>query len=277
MRILISADMEGISGVVDWAQALPGRADYAIGRSLMLGDVNAAINGAFVGGAEEVTVADAHDGNRNLTLEGLDPRAKLHTGSPTPHGMLAGIDDHPAYDALVFVGYHAMAGAKKAVLCHTWSDAVVAGVWLNGVAVGEIGLNAAVGAFFNLPVVAVTGDRVACLEAQTLLGPTLEVAVVKQATGRFSAECLPLGESRERICSATATGVSKLKAGNGATPWTVSTPITVEIEFSLPEQAERGFLVPGSERKSGTRLAYQAPDAMVAYRAFRAMVGLGRG
>jgi D-amino peptidase len=243
----------------------------------MLGDVNAAINGAFVGGVDEVTVADAHHHNRTLSLDGLDVRARLHTGSPTPHGMLAGIDDQPPYNALVFVGYHAMAGAKKAVLCHTWSDTVVAGVWLNGQAVGEIGLNAAVGAYFNLPVIALTGDRVACLEAQTLLGPALEVAVVKQATGRFSAECLPLGESRERICSAVASAVSKLKAGNGPAAWAASAPVIVEVEFYYPEQAERGFLVPGSERRTGTRLAFTAPDMMVAYRAFRAMVGLGRG
>lgn len=277
MRILISADMEGISGIVDWAQVLPDKADYASGRALMLGDVNAAINGAFHGGAEAVTVADAHYLGRNLALDGLDPRARLHSGSPSPHGMLSGIDDQPPYNALVFVGYHAMSGAKKAILCHTWSHVTVAGVWLNGQAIGEIGLNAAVGAFFNLPVLAVTGDRVACLEAQSLLGPDLEVAVVKQATGRYAAECLPLGESRERICSAVAAGVSKLIAGKAPGPWVVPAPLALEVEFYYPEQAERAFLVPGTERRSGTRLAYQASDAMVAYRAFRAMVGLGRG
>ncbi len=277
MRILISADMEGISGIVDWGQVLSDKPDYAGGRQLMLGDVNAAINGAFVGGADDVTVADAHNHGRNLLIEGLDSRARLHSGSPSPHGMLSGIDDQPPYDALVFVGYHAMAGAKKAILCHTWSHVTVAGVWLNGQAVGEIGLNAAVGAYFGLPVVALTGDRVACLEAQSLLGPALEVAVVKQATGRYAAECLPLGESRERICSAVARGVSKLKTGQAPAPWGVATPIALEMEFYYPEQAERAFLVPGTERRSGTRLAYSAPDAMVAYRAFRAMVGLGRG
>lgn len=277
MRILISADMEGISGVVDWGQIMPDGADYASGRQLMLGDVNAAVNGAFVGGAEAVTVADAHNLGRNIPLDGLDQRARLQSGSPSPHGMLTGIDDQPPYQALVFVGYHAMAGAKKAILCHTWSNSTIAGVWLNGQAVGEIGLNAAVGAYFNLPVIAVTGDRVACLEAQTLLGTGVEVAVVKQATGRYAADCLPLGESRERICSAVASAVSKLSAGNAPAPWAVTTPIALEVEFFYPEQAERAFLIPGVERRTGTRLAFSAPDAMVAYRAFRAMAGLGRG
>lgn len=277
MRILISADMEGISGIVDWAQVMPDCADYGQGRQLMLGDVNAAVNGAFVGGAEAVTVADAHYLGRNLLLDGLDSRARLQSGSPSPHGMLTGIDDQPPYDALVFVGYHAMAGAKKAILCHTWSNTTVSGVWLNGQAVGEIGLNAMTGAYFSLPVIALTGDRVACLEAQNLLGAGVEVAVVKQATGRYAAECLPLGEARERICIAVSGAVRKVLAGNGPKPWSVAAPIALEVEFFYPEQAERAFLVPGTERRSGTRLAYEAPDAMVAYRAFRAMVGLGRG
>src|SRR3990172_3210653 len=178
MKILISCDMEGISGIVDWDQVTPGTDEWQRCRRLMAGDANAAINGAFTAGAEAVTVSDAHWNMRSIELEQLDPRARLHSGSPSPFSMVQGIDDKPGYDALAFIGYHARAGAKKGVLCHTWSDKV-AGVWLNGVEVGEIGLNAAVAGHYGVPVIAMSGGHTACLEGQTLLGGAVEVGVGK--------------------------------------------------------------------------------------------------
>jgi D-amino peptidase len=273
MKILISCDMEGISGIVDWEQVTPSKDEWKRGRKLMAGDVNAAINGAFEGGAEAVTVSDAHWHGRTLEPEDLDPRAHLHSGSPSPFAMIQGIDDQPGYDALVFVGYHAMAGAKKGVLCHTWSDNVL-NVWLNDAPVGEIGLNAAVAAHYGAPVIAVAGDQAACLEAQTLLGPEVEVAVVKLGTGRYAAELLPLKEAREKICEAVARGVTKLKSGQGAKPYNVETPVRLGVEFKFPHQTDRAYLLPGARRLSGTRLDYTAEDVVTAMRAFRAMVTL---
>lgn len=266
--------MEGISGVVAWEQVTPGKAEWERGRNLMVGDVNAAINGAFEGGAEAVTVSDAHWHARSLELEALDPRAHLNSGSPSPFSMVQGVDDKPKFEGLVLIGYHAMAGALKGVLCHTWSDSV-AGVWLNDVLVGEIGLNAATAGHYQTPTLAVSGDHTACLEAQKLLGQEVEVAVVKLGTGRYAAECLPLAEAREKICEAVARGVTKLKSGQGPTPYAVTTPVKLGLEFKFPHQADRAFLVPGSRRLSGTRLEYIAEDMVVAIRAFRAMVTLG--
>ena len=272
MRILISCDMEGISGIVDWEQVTPGKSEWERGRRLMTADVNAAINGACIGGADAVTVSDAHWHMRSLLIEELDPRARLHSGAPSPFSMLQGIDDHPGYDALILVGYHAMAGAKKGVLCHTWSDKV-AGVWLNDLKIGEIGLNAAMAGHFQTPVIALSGDQTACLEAQTLLGPdALEVAVVKLGTGRFAAECLPLGDAREKICEAAARGVSRLKAGPPPRPYIVAAPVRLAVEFAYPQHVDRAFLMPGTVRGSGTRIEYTAADLVEAVRAFRALV-----
>jgi D-amino peptidase len=265
--------MEGISGIVDWDQVTPGRDEWKRGRGLMAGDVNAAINGAFEAGAEAVTVADAHWHARTLALEDLDPRARLHSGSPSPHAMLQGIDDQPGYDALACVGYHAMAGTKKGVLCHTWTDRV-AGVWLNDVQVGEIGLNAAVAGHYGTPLIAVTGDQAACLEAQTLLGQEVEVAVVKMGTGRYAAECLPLPQAREKICEAVARGVTKQKGGQGPRPFAAQTPVRLEVELRFPQQADAASLLPGARRLSGTRLEFSGADMIAAMRAFRAMAAL---
>ncbi len=273
MKLLISCDMEGISGIVDWEQVTPGKDEWQRGRKLMAGDVNAAINGAFEAGVDAVTVSDAHWHARSLQLEELDPRAQLNSGSPSPFSVMQGIDDEPRFEGVAFIGYHAMAGAKKGVLCHTWADNV-GGVWLNDVAVGEIGLNAALAGHFGTPVVAVSGDNIACLEAQNLLGPELEVAVVKLGTGRFAAECLPLAESREKICEAVARGVNKLKSGAGGKPYQVASPARLAVEFKFPHQTDRAFLVPGTRRLTGTRLEFTGEDMIVVIRAFRAMVTL---
>jgi D-amino peptidase len=273
MKILISCDMEGISGIVDWEQVTPGKSEWERGRQLMAGDANAAINGAYTGGAEAVTVSDSHWIMRTIPLEDLDPRAHLHSGTPSPFSMVQGVDDQPPYDGLVCIGYHAMAGALKAVLCHTWTDRV-RGVWLNDVLVGEIGLNAATAGHFNTPLIAVSGDQAACLEAQTLLGAEVEVAVVKQATGRYAAECLSLADARDKICEAVARAVTRLKNGQGPQPYRVAAPVTLAVEFQYPHHVDKAFLMPGTRRASGTRIEYTADDMVAAMRAFRAIATL---
>jgi D-amino peptidase len=277
MKLLISADMEGISGIVNWDQVRPGHPEYlSRGRHLMTGDVNAAVNGAFEGGVDEVVVSDGHWDAGNILIEELDSRVRLNTGTPSPFAMLQSIDDQPAPDAVMLVGYHALAGTKKGVLDHTWSDVRIRGVWLNDVLVGEIGLNAALAAEYGAPVIALTGDQHACAEAQDLLGADLEIAVVKNATGRYAAQCLPLAESRERICEAAARAVVRFRAGRAARPYAVTPPVRLAVEFKESQHVDRAFLLPGSERLGGLRLEYTAPDMTTAHRAFRAMATLAR-
>jgi D-amino peptidase len=276
MKLLISADMEGVSGIVSWDQVTMDHPEYARGRRLMTGDVNAAITGAFEGGADEVVVSDAHGDARTILIEELDSRARLNSGSPSPFSMLQSLDDTPAPDALMLLGYHGRSGTLKAVLDHTWSDERVRDVYLNGQVVGEIGLNAALAGAYRVPVIALTGDQHACAEGQDLLGVALEIAVVKNATGRFAAQCLPLAESRERICEAAARGVTKWREGRAPAPYTVGQPVRLAVEFVFTQHVDRAYLLPGSERLSGTRLEYTAPDMLTAHRAFRAMLGLAR-
>ncbi len=131
MKILIATDMEGITGVTNWDQVTPGHAEYARFRRQMTGDVNAAIRGAFDGGAEEVIVADGHWNASNILIEELDPRARLNTGSPSPFSMMEGIDE--SINGVMFIGYHARNGSADAILDHTWSSRTVANVWLNDI------------------------------------------------------------------------------------------------------------------------------------------------
>jgi D-amino peptidase len=273
MKILIAADMEGISGVVHWDHVDSSHKEYERFRKLMTGDVNAAIEGAYDGGAEEVIVADGHGNARNILVEELDHRARLNCGSPSPFAMVQGIDT--GVDAAMFVGYHARVGSRNAILDHTWSSSCVANVWLNDQPVGEIGWNAAVCGHFGVPVIMISGDQTACAEAVALLG-TVEAAVVKQARGRMAAECLPPEVSRQKIREAAARAVRGLRAGQAPAPLRLEAPIRATLELVTSDMADRAALLPGAERLEDKRVEITVEDAATAYRAFRSAVALAR-
>ena len=270
MKILIAADMEGITGVTNWDQVDPEHAEYVRFRRLMTEDVNAAIRGAFDAGADEVVVADGHDAGSNILIEDLDARARLCSGSPSPLSMMEGIDSE--VDGVFFIGYHARAGSQDAILDHTWSDTRVANVWLNSVLVGEYGLNAAVAGYYGVPVIMISGDQTACAQTVELLGP-LETAVVKQARSRFAAECLTPPDAQEQIAQSARRAVERLAEGDAPDPYIVDAPVAVTIEFRRSDMADRASRLPGSQRV-GLRIAFSSPDMIAAYLSFRAAVSL---
>lgn len=270
MKILIAADMEGITGVVHADQTDSAHAEYQRFRRLMTADVNAAIRGAFDGGADEVVVSDGHGGARNILIEELDGRARLNSGSPSPFSMVQGVDG--GVQGVMLVGYHAAMGTPNAILDHTWSSGRVAGVWLNGDPVGEIGLNAALAGHFGAAVIMISGDQSACAEATALLG-AVETAIVKQATGRTSAECLPPEVTHARIYDAARRAAHRLRDGQAPKPLRVAAPVTLAIELIRSEMADGAALLPGA-RRTGKRIEVTADDMAAGYRAFRAVVGL---
>jgi D-amino peptidase len=273
MKILIAVDMEGITGVTTWNQVTPGHAEYARFRRLMTQDVNAAIRGACEAGADEIVVADGHWDGSNILIEELDPRARLNSGSPSPFSMMQGIDEN--VDGVMFVGYHARNGTPNAILDHTWSSRSVANVWLNDMLTGEFGLNGALAGHFGVPVIMASGDQTACAQIVEQLGD-MEIAVVKQATGRFAAECLPPEVSQEAIFTAAARAVNRLTQGDAPDPFVLDTPVRVTIEFFTSDMADRAARIPFTQR-DGTRVALAAQEMASAYNGFRAMVMLASG
>lgn len=271
MKILIAADMEGVSGVTRWEETDPIHKEYERFRRIMTDEVNAAIAGAIDAGADEFVVADGHRDGTNILIEGLDACARLNSGGTSPYSMIQGVDPETA--GLLFIGYHARGGSQNAVLAHTWSSRQIANVWLNGVLVGEYGLNAAVAGHFNVPVLMISGDQTACAQAVELLGP-LEIAVVKQASGFFSAECLALKVTLPMISNAARRAVLRLKEGTAARPFIVQTPVTVAIEFRQPEAADRAVLLPGAKRLDSLLIELTVPDMLTAQAGFRAAVKL---
>jgi len=273
MKILIATDMEGITGVTTWDHVTPGHAEYARFRRLMTQDINAAVRGVMDAGADEVIIADGHWNGSNILVEELDSRARLNTGSPSPFSMMQGIDE--SVDGVMFVGYHARNGTPHAILDHTWSSKTVANVWLNDILTGEYGLNAAVAGQFGVPVIMVSGDQTACAQVTELLGD-IEMAVVKQATGRFAAECLTPQTSQELICTTAMRAVERLVQGDTPDPFVIEIPVRVTVEFFTSDMADRATRIPFTER-DGTRVSFAAQDMASAYSGFRAMVMLAIG
>ena len=272
MKILIAADMEGISGVTTWDQVTAGKSDYPRFCRLMTEDINAAVRGAFDGGAKDVFVTDGHASGSNILIEELDTRASLNTGSPSPLSMVQGVDE---VDGMIYVGYHARAGSPDGILDHTWSSSRVANVWLNDILVGEYGINAAVAGHFDVPVLMVTGDQTACTQTVELLGD-LETVVVKHATGRYSAECLPPKVAQGMIEKAAAQAARKLARRKAPAPFILEEPILLSVEFFNSAMADNAMRMPESER-DGTCITLSVPDMVAAYSAFRALVALAMG
>jgi len=206
-KVYISVDMEGISGVNSDNQTSAAGAEYGRARRLMVEDANAAIRGAFEGGATEVVVNDSHGSQRNLLPEDLDPRVRLISHSFKRHGMMEGLDS--TFDAVMFVGYHAKAGSPRGVFAHTGSG-VLRDLQINGVSVGEGGMNAWFARWYGVPVVLVTGDDVAVEEQKTTV-PNVRGVIVKRAINSRAVELRPLLEARREIQEAAKAAVASAR------------------------------------------------------------------
>jgi len=249
VKIYIVTDMEGISGIVSEDQTFNGRAAYeGEGRRLLTADVNAAVAGARQGGADDVWVVDGHGSGHNFLVEALAPGAHYITG-PGSVQPLTGLDE--TFDAVLLVGFHAMAGTPNAVLDHTQSSTSWMNFWVNDIRMGEIGQMALVAGHYGVPVVFCSGDASACAEARTLLGE-IETASVKTGYGRTKAVLPAPSESRQRITDGVARSLGRVRK---AKPYRLSLPLTVRIEFqktSFSEPYERR----GARRIDGRTIEY---------------------
>lgn len=259
--------MEGVAGIVDWAQVDPeSGAEYALSRRLMTAEVNAVVEGAFAGGADQVVVCDAHWNKRNLLMDSLDPRARVISGGPRPLGMMAGIDE--SFAAAIFLGYHASAGHLQGVLAHTWSHTAVDGVRLAGQPAGEGILNAAIAGHFGVPVALTIGDRWANEEIEAFLADVVRVDV-KEGISTTAASTLVPARAVELIRERTMAALSALHRFR---PIRMPSPVEIEVRFKQVAGAERAAgSHPGIERIDGKTVRYAGADLIDAFQMFSGM------
>lgn len=256
-RVFISADIEGVAGVVTTLQTLDTARQYQEGRELMTDEVNAAIAGAFDGGAAEIVVCDSHAGMQNLLPVRLDERAVLVRGAMRDSLQMEGLD--ASFHAVFVTGTHGRAGTADAVLDHTWNSTTIYNLRINGRDMNEAELNALVAGRFGVPVVLVTGDEAALAQTREFL-PDARMVPVKRGRGRGVAESLHPREACRRIREAAAGAVRGCRE---VRPVPVTNPLVMEIDYNRTDMAQTAALVPAVRRIAPRTVRVEAePDVI---------------
>ncbi len=256
MNVYVMTDMEGISGINRQEQCRSNTDEWRRSLPLLEAEFNAAIAGAVTGGARRVVLCDAHSCGDNLRLSEMDARAEYER--PLGGGNMMPALLHASFDVGFHIGAHAMSGTQDAFLDHTQSSVDWHNYWVNGQKWGELAQFAAYMGHFEVPLVLVSGDDAACIEARELLGEALETVAVKTALGRRHARCIPPELARERIQEAAARA---LKLKNKAKPFKVKLPAEVTIEFNSTSMADRVAAAPGVERVNARTVRKTAQSA----------------
>ncbi|MEX2154976.1 MAG: M55 family metallopeptidase [Gemmatimonadaceae bacterium] len=253
-KVLISVDMEGITGVVTSEQLGPTGFEYARFREFMTAEALAAVEAAKESGATEIVVVDAHGNGQNLLIERFPADVRIIRSWPRPLMMMEGIDS--TFGAVVFIGYHSATTNTRGVRAHTISSANLASVELNGVAVGESGINAAIAGHFGVPVVAISGDDAAVAEAQQLIGP-IEGAVVKRSLSFHSANTLTPQAGQALMKEKVKAGLAKRAS---LRPYVLRGPIRLDVTFKSYTPAEIVAYLPGVLRLNAHAIRFTGRD-----------------
>ncbi len=270
MKVFISIDLEGVSGVCHLAQTEHDTDQWRAARRLMRGDLDAVLEGCLEGGADEVVVCDAHDHGDNLGAEGLPAGVSLVSGGGMDLSMMAGID--PSFDAVMMVGYHARAGTARATLAHTYTfgvaEALVCGGPDGDLPTGELGLNAAAAGALGVPLVFACGDDKLAAEAQALL-PGVETVTVKEGLAWTGARLIGPEQTR-----------AELRAGARRALRAAPPPLvdwngrSLRVRFGRADWCDNAAGCPGVTRLDGTTIEIAAPDWLGVFARFVASVRL---
>ena len=254
MKIYISADMEGVVGVVTSEQLGPQGFEYQRFREFMTQEVNAAIEAAFQSGATEIVVSDSHGNGQNLLIEKLPKDILLVRSWPRPLMMMQGIDE--SFAGVIFIGYHTGTTNPQGVRAHTISSARLADVRLKGVSVSEAGINAAIAGHFNVPVIMISGDDAVVKETTALLGD-VEGAVVKWSSGFHSAKTLMPEAAYALIREKVKKAMSRIKDFK---PHKLATPIRLEVRFKNYRPSELLSYLSIVERTDAHSISFTGKD-----------------
>jgi D-amino peptidase len=225
-KVYMITDMEGVDGVFDTdLQCLPFQSPrFEESRKLLTGEVNAAVDGLYEGGATEVVVWDGHDSSRNLSVLDIHPKARLLTGEPVSPTL----ELDPSYSAVIFIGQHAMAGAEKAILSHSYSSQGIQNIWVNNKPTGEIGARTLLAGTFGIPVIMLSGDTAACKEVHDLV-PEAECAEVKSGVSRTAGFMLSHPAACALIREKARRAIERLAEFK---PYRITGPVEVKVEFT---------------------------------------------
>jgi D-amino peptidase len=253
MKVYLSADIEGITGIADWAEADLSQPDNAEFRERMTAEVVAACEGAIAAGASEILVKDAHWTGRNLLAERLPRQATLWRGwSGHPYSMVQGLER--SFAAALFVGWHSGGAKGGNPLAHTLSSSNLLGIRVNGEWASEYQLHAWTAALEGVPVAFVSGDEALCTEVQVMDTGATAVAVMR---GHGAAvQSRHPAESRERIREGVQRALSPLRAR----PATLAGPFEVQVVRKDARDAYRRAFYPGARLVDPVTIGFQTRE-----------------
>lgn len=268
MKVWMSFDMEGVAGIVDWDQCRPGSgASYTLGCELLQDEVNAAITGAIAGGATEIVLNDSHSRMANLDPRKIAGEAKYLSGRHKPRYMMQGLDD--SFDAIFFVGYHGSISGRPSTLSHTYNPEVFTRAAVNGVEVGESGINALVAEHYGVPIAFLSGDAVVQEETRPF-APDAVTVTTKESITRFSALNLHPAESCRLIEDGAKQAMEAVAAGRVAGTG-IKAPATLDLEFQTGDMAEVATWARGAERTGERSVRIQGSDLLAMFESFVAV------
>lgn len=268
MKVWISCDMEGVAGVVDWDQCRAGSGDsYAVGCALLQDEVNAAIDGAIEGGAQQVVVNDSHGRMFNLDPRKIAGNAEYIAGQHKPLYMMQGLDE--SFDAIFFIGYHGSISGAPSTLSHTYNPDVFSRASINGVEIGESGINALVADHYQVPIALISGDSVTMKQAEPFAPGAVRV-ITKESLTRFSARNLHPAESCRRIREGATAALHNVADGTVGPPG-IDVPATLELEFQTSDMAEVATWVRGTARSGERSVAIEGDNLLELFRSFVAV------
>jgi D-amino peptidase len=270
MRIFISFDMEGVAGIVDWSQCRAPGQPYEEGRRLLLGEVNAAIDGAVEGGATEIVCNDSHGAMFNLDPAALHGEAVYVAGRHKPMYMMQGLDDD--FDAVFLVGYHGSISGEGAVLSHTYNPQVISHAELNGTRVGESGINALAALAHGVPITLITGDQHTIAEAAPFC-PGAENVTTKESFTRFGAVNLHPDTARAQIRAAAQRAAERAKAMR---PPAIDLPATLDVHLQTADMAQVASWVRDVTRTGLRTIRIEGGDPLAMFQAFVAVTYITR-
>ncbi|MGO8792570.1 MAG: M55 family metallopeptidase [Terriglobia bacterium] len=263
-KVFVITDMEGVSGIFDTdMQCLPYKSPrWEESHKLLTGEVNAAVDGLLGGGATEVMVWDGHDSGQSLSVLDIHPKARLLTGRPVSPTL----EMDSSYSAMIFIGQHAMAGARNGILSHSFDSGGIQNIWVNGKPTGELGARVMLAGYYGVPVIMLSGDTAACAELHDLI-PQAECAEVKSGVSRTAGYMLPHQAACELIRQKAQRAMERL---NEFRPYHISGPVEVKVEFTTRGEADVSPRE-GVERLDERTWAFHGKDIVDAWLKFGSM------
>ena len=234
MKVFLSIDMEGVSGLVRWADVVTQGQDYARNRRLLTLDTNAAIAGAFAGGASEVVVEENHgvEDLCNVIMDEIDPRCRVVRGAGRPGATTQAALDREV-GVVLLVGHHARAGSFPGIMAHTVDYTGFRAVRVNGQEIGESEIFAIRAGELGVPVGLVTGDQIVGEQLRKRV-PQVEVVEVKRALSNVAGDVIPPLRARELIRAGARRAVERAVAGELAPYRDEPAPYTIEVVLRSP-------------------------------------------